>query len=292
MKYVFCKNKPNLTLLLPVGCNANCEFCYSKNFKACNKEIDDFYKGLKNTLDQYDNLTKISISGGEPTINLDILEKTLTIISKYANIVKVVLTTNGYNLDNDKCIDIINKYCTHLNISRHQINNGDNDSIFGVEMNNNYNIDRITIPVTMNVVLVKDIVLDDYIQYAKSQGFKSINFRKPFQSNEELHYVEEWKEYLTKTAHSCNGSVTFRWHNKDNYLFTLSTGDVSPCNVCGRFNTSDVKYIYELILSQRGKLLYDWDDSCELKQQAIQPNYNNYCVSFSRFGDKFRKEEV
>jgi len=284
MKYCFCKNKPNLSIFLPVGCNANCDFCYSNNKDFCE---ESFYNGLINTLEEYKTLTKISITGGEPTLNADVLLKTLKIIRKYNNIEKVVLTSNGYNIGNKEIDSIINEYVDRLNVSRHSYDDLENEEIFKTDIL--FDLKNIKIRVNMNAVIEffpDEESFEKYISYAKEKGFESITFRKKFDVNDFI-LPEYLDKYKIKEAYSCNGKITFIWFIKDEFKINLSTGNEEPCNICSKFNTEYVNFVYELILDNNGILRYKWKDGIVI-DKIIQPNYKKYCMSFSK-NNKFEK---
>lgn len=57
-------NEPNLTIVLPVGCNANCDFCFWHNRKMGKAYMNTLFLNI-NKLPQ--NFKQVTISGGEPT---------------------------------------------------------------------------------------------------------------------------------------------------------------------------------------------------------------------------------
>lgn len=96
----------SIKLVMPVGCNAKCAFCYNKeNSMAADEEV--FLSRFTNSLDDLlskfsrDSVVSLDITGGEPTMNVDLFEEVLSRLPFVANINKVsrvVLTTNGLNL--------------------------------------------------------------------------------------------------------------------------------------------------------------------------------------------------
>ena len=289
MNFYFCKNKPNLSIFLPVGCNAKCDFCYSNN---SNYDKDLFFSNLKGTLDTYDNLTKISITGGEPTIDPLVLERALKIIRSYPNITKVVLNTNGYAVGKYEIDELINEYVDRLNISRHSFEDSINTDIF--KCNISFDLLGITRRVNMNTVIDKfpnEHNLDKFIKYALDNKFSSLTFRKNFQIKD--FEVPDWLEkYIVKTARSCNGKITFMWFEKDGFKFNLSSGHSEPCEVCSKFNNSKSKFVYELILDANGVLKFKWGSDGEVVDKIKQPKYINYCMSFSRKDNKLNKFDI
>lgn len=110
-------NNPNISLIMPVGCNAKCSFCYWK--KSDGITIDRF-KFICDTLPII--FEQISITGGEPTLDSNLIEY-LKIARKRFK--KIVLNTNGFKLMKEHF-----KYVDHVNISRHHYDDLINNNIF------------------------------------------------------------------------------------------------------------------------------------------------------------------
>ena len=108
---------PNLSVILPVGCNAKCDFCYwSPDFGLTTDRFEFISKTLPEAFNQ------VSITGGEPTLH--------PLLIDYLNIArnrfdKIVLNTNGYKLT-PKIANMVN----HVNISRHHFSDEENNKIF------------------------------------------------------------------------------------------------------------------------------------------------------------------
>lgn len=279
MKIKFCKNKPNLFLQLPVDCNFNCIYCTSKRLNRfySEKEKTVYLESLSNILDDY-NFNKVSISGGEPTIDDRFLLRVLELL-KIKNVSKIVLHTNGSFLVNKKIRNLINKYVSVLNISMHK---GESS----------FNLKDISIPVTLNIVVDNMPTLDrikSQILFCKKNGFKSLCYRKEYEADYRnfMKYVEtHFKEFKIKEAKSCIGTTTFTWYKIDDFLVTLSTGIKEPNSACGIFNTDKIKYVYCAILYPDAILRYGWNDKY-ITRKIEDGNYQKYCMSFSN-NEKFK----
>lgn len=127
-------NKPYINLYIQMkGCNASCKFCEYMNL-ANPFNINKFIQILK-YFDEHSNeidLNKISITGGEPTLNISTLYSIMDEIQKFKNnhpYVYLVMNSNGYNLKklyNDNKIDFFNS----ISLSRHHYDQTINNKIF------------------------------------------------------------------------------------------------------------------------------------------------------------------
>lgn len=118
--------KTNLYLELDRSCNANCFFCRNKELEDCKFDIKKIKNNLSYILKFVDNIV---IGGGEPTFYMEYLsEITSLIYFNYKRIGKYI-TTNG-SCRYDKLKELMNSY--NINLSRHAINDLDNDKIFGI----------------------------------------------------------------------------------------------------------------------------------------------------------------
>lgn len=120
-KFPFYINTTNI-------CNAKCDFCSNGN----NKDLGKLNLNLlENILDQInDKISRFSISGGEPLIDSDELDKLLKLLSKYN--IRITINTNGYLLPNN--LDILNKYknIESIQLSRHHYEDKKNNDIFKI----------------------------------------------------------------------------------------------------------------------------------------------------------------
>lgn len=71
-------NNPNLSIVMPGGCNGNCQFCFWKQTEPCGNYLEKVNNILKSLPSQFKQL---SITGGEPTLS-PYLEKVLNLIDR------------------------------------------------------------------------------------------------------------------------------------------------------------------------------------------------------------------
>jgi len=114
----------NFSIILPGECNAKCQFCFWKRNAA---ESPMYAQGLRWYLQALGKrITQISITGGEPTIS-PVFNEVIEVLREFKDI-KIVLTTNGSNLHTK--LSVIEGIIQHVNISRHAINDKENNDIF------------------------------------------------------------------------------------------------------------------------------------------------------------------
>ncbi|WP_368880332.1 radical SAM protein [Proteus mirabilis] len=127
----------NFTAVLPVTCNANCNFCPEKEMSDKLKK-DEYIQRLIESLaytksEGYDH---VSISGGEPTIDLRFLAKVVTSIKNDSHIKRVGITSNGKFLSSmgsmQKFFDITGEL-SFINVSMHSFDRVRNNKIMNVD---------------------------------------------------------------------------------------------------------------------------------------------------------------
>ena len=148
------------------NCNAGCLFCANSNCKDFGN-ID--FKKLEYViryLNSIDRLHGISITGGEPLLDIDKLFKLLNIIYKIDKNIEVQISTNGVNLLKLLDYEYINNL-ESIHISRHHYDDLVNCNIFNssivatsddISMLQSKLIDKKII--NINTILMKDYISD------------------------------------------------------------------------------------------------------------------------------------
>ena len=151
------------------GCNMNCSFCHNKDLIRMDEsnsiskiELFEFLEKRKNELDG------VCITGGEPTLNSDLL----SLIKDIKNLGYLVkLDTNGTNPDmvsyliNEKLVDYIAMDIKTSFEHYKEITNSNNnvqDIIKSVDIIRNSNVDH-----EFRTTVISDIKLDDLVSIAK-----------------------------------------------------------------------------------------------------------------------------
>lgn len=248
---------PNLTVILPGGCNAKCDFCFWKPSK-----INSMYISR---LEQYISLlpnlfTQCSISGGEPTHSL-YLEQVLNVINNF-KFPKVVLTSNGSNILN--IIYILKDKVDFVNISRHSIIDSENVNVFkSPEIPNTKQLTEICnrlnsigIEVNLNCVVEENFgtkeYLFDFVDYARKVGASTITFRKNYNS-------DNLNDFKLNTLFSDVKSI-----KQDSCpVCKLDRKIINGIPVNFKYSLNEpskhVDFIYELIYQPDGIMYEDWN---------------------------------
>ena len=126
----------SIKVVLPCYCQANCSFCFNKLTVNTQKHDHDlFFENLPKSLDMiFNNVDErpisLDITGNEPTFNVSVFSKLMNIVKKYkSKIEKVVLTTNGFNLES--CIPHLRDVVDIVNISIHHYDYLERQKVFG-----------------------------------------------------------------------------------------------------------------------------------------------------------------
>lgn len=127
------KMKINLYIKINDGCNAKCKFCSNSGMQDRGKI--DLVK-LEYVLKYFNErqlLNRISITGGEPMLKIDLLNDVTNLIYKVIPNATVTINTNGYNLRKVVELDVIDKI-EGIHISRHHYLDNINEEIFGTKV--------------------------------------------------------------------------------------------------------------------------------------------------------------
>lgn len=142
----------NFTAILPVTCNANCVFCPEKEMdKKADKSIwlGNLIEAIKKVSHVVDH---VSLSGGEPTLNIKLLQTTVDSILSLTPIREVGITTNGQFLESthktmavlNALIDSTTLQCKldFMNVSLHSFDPDTNMEIMGIS--SMYDLNKLT----------------------------------------------------------------------------------------------------------------------------------------------------
>ncbi|SPF54551.1 putative Molybdenum cofactor biosynthesis protein A [Candidatus Desulfosporosinus infrequens] len=116
----------NLYVRLTDECQAKCRFC---TFHGKDKGFDE-YKFLYtlSRLSEQIKINKVSFTGGEPTVKIDLLNRLLEEVKSIDKNIWTVVNTNGYDF-----LGIKPEYTDSIALSRHHWSNPTNNEIFGLD---------------------------------------------------------------------------------------------------------------------------------------------------------------
>lgn len=212
-------SSPNLSIIVPGGCNGNCSFCFWKRDPDEVKDVNAYGHMLNKILGGLPGqLTQISITGGEPTIS-PFFETVLKVIAAHREqFTKVVLTTNGsvpaksatsdylkglvYQLKD--IVDYVNVSIHHYNIFYNSsifdglwpaINKDENEKLFvrpsvGTIMFLNKLLNKAGISSNANCVLTNTLLNTDY-----TSENNYLRLSRNIQKENILKYIRSMKDY-------------------------------------------------------------------------------------------------
>ena len=231
LKDNFGRRFPYIRLSISDVCNFKCGYCLPDGYKinkADNRtfintqEIGRLAKALSEL-----GVSKIRLTGGEPTIRKDYLE-IIKIIKKNSGIKKTVITTNGYKLNKiaknlkDSGLDGINISIDSLNSKTFkQITGHDrlHEILEGIQELQKLNFKNIKI----NAVLMKGVndTEKDFKEWSNFIKNNEIDFRYI-----ELMQTGDNLDYFQKYHISANKFVDFL--NNDNWIIQTFGKDAGP----------------------------------------------------------------
>lgn len=231
-------------------CNFKCEYCYVKNIKDSDLEVNT----VKNFIKQIKALGIFSyyITGGEPMLYSNILE-----VLKYCNDIGMytILQTNGYLID-QKFIDVIKDFefleihITHHGVNKEKFNNfiGISDGYDQIEHNAKLlKASDINFKFKLNTCILDVNELKETINYFEKNNFNHSYMYQPLpyicSENEEsnLKYVNiSVHEYLLK-----------------NKLIECKNSECRPLEIKYWLSASGDLYPCELVREKIGSLLID-----------------------------------
>ena len=194
----------SVKIVLPCYCQAHCPFCFNNLTSETQKhDYDQFFNNLPKTLDMIfnnivDRKITLDITGNEPTFDISVFQRFMSIIEKYkSKASKIVLTTNGYNLE--KCLDYIIENVDIVNISVHHYDYKNRKIIFNtpyipddaslkriIEALNNNGTTSTAVAVLYDKIENFEDFYNNFISWAMNLGFKDVRMRSNFCSTDKF----------------------------------------------------------------------------------------------------------
>lgn len=255
-------------------CNFNCKYCLPHQNEKINKNNQLSPYEIYNLITVLSELgiNKIRITGGEPTVRKDFLN-ICRIISSFSNIKSLVLTTNGYNLNNT-IKDIYKTGINGINISLDTLNNIKFHKITDKQYFNKVHAGvlkslDLDIDIKINVVLSDFFSLSDFETFYSLIKYKKLSIR--FIDQMETNTIKKNKTHL-----NMNYLITFLRNNnwivekKFNFdgpalnfkhkSFFGKIGIISPysktfCLDCNRLRISSNGYFFLCLFGNKGYYL-------------------------------------
>ena len=260
LKDSFGRKFPYIRLSISDVCNFKCGYCLPDGYKIDKSDNRSFLNieeigRLAKALSEL-GVSKIRLTGGEPTVRKDFLE-IIKIIKENSGIKKTVMTTNGYRLDKI-ANDIKNSGLDGINISIDSLNAKTFKKITGHDrleeiLRGIKNLQKLNFKnIKINAVLLKGVNdsekdFDDWAEFLKNN---EIDFRyiELMQTGDNIDYFNDYHVPAKKfTDYLNNNNWIIQTFGKDagpskNYLnpkFKGKFGVIAPyskdfCKSCNR----------------------------------------------------------
>ncbi len=217
LKDSFGRTFPYIRLSITDVCNFKCGYCLPNGYQVDKKDNRKFLhldeiKRLSKVFSKL-GVQKIRLTGGEPTVRKDFFE-IIKILKNEAEIKKVVITTNGYHLD-EKAKMLVDSGLNGINISIDSLDRNTfktitghdrlSEILRGIQNLQDLNFDNIKV----NAVLLKNINTSekDFDTWANFIKKNKVDFRyiELMRTGDNLNYFNKYhvsskifKEYLDK----------------------------------------------------------------------------------------------
>ena len=217
LKDSFGRKFPYIRLSISDVCNFKCGYCLPDGYKIDKSDNRSFLNieeigRLVKALSEL-GVSKIRLTGGEPTVRKDFFE-IIKIIKENSGIKKTVMTTNGYRLDKI-ADDIKNSGLDGINISIDSLNADTFKKITGHDrleeiLRGIKNLQKLNFKnIKINAVLLKGIndTYEDFIKFGNFIKNNKIDFRfiELMQTGDNLDYFKKnhvsskiFKDFLEK----------------------------------------------------------------------------------------------
>ena len=255
----------NLYVQITNLCNAKCKFC--SNYGA--NEIK-FYKNL--FFEIFDEIyakkfiNKVTFTGGEPTLNNDVIECIKYVRNKDKKIL-IFIDTNASNLN---VVKEISPYVTSIALSRHHFDDNKNNEIFNLKTASSKDLENLPIytknKINLRCNLIKGYIdsidkCKEYLDWCNKININSVGFVKlmPYTEYAKENYINldiSNIPGMKVTKHSCRPGICYC----NNYLYQGKYGciilyDKETINKESNQNTL-VLSNNKLLLGFKGEVLY------------------------------------
>ncbi len=265
-------------------CNLNCTYCSQDDNKKQNLPLD-FYKNLIDVLSSL-GITKIRFTGGEPTLNRNIIE-----LIKYTkgigNISDIAITTNGVLLD-EFMDELVDSGLNKINFSLDTLDRQQYIELTGSDQLNRVvsNIKLATergLKVKINCVLLKGITdknIDSYLQFGLENSIP-IRFIELMPIGDNLDFYN--KRYISsdeltnsldcvKIAND-NTEVASYYSYKGKYVFgVISAISNHFCGSCNRIRITSSGKLRLCLHSDNEIDLLEFKDNKEMLYKILEEN--------------------
>ena len=265
--------KLNLYIKLTDMCNANCSVCSNRgNEKASSLDYNKL-KFVIETLDKKNLINRIGITGGEPFLDMDSLNKTLNAIFEVKPDAFVTINTNGFNINECLKLDRVNDiYGIH--ISRHHYLDEVNNEFFGIPVASKNDIMNVMKNasndelIRLNCLLMKSYInnseeVEKYLEMAGLLGVFRCGFVSLMPINEES--IKEFIDF----------NEVFK-NTSDRFLKTREQNDLDICECMNGLYIARNGNLVEYYARMTKEL------NCPYARQFVYTSDNHLTVGFNK----------
>jgi MoaA/NifB/PqqE/SkfB family radical SAM enzyme len=213
-----------IDIMVNEECNAKCGMCIQEiTYKSGSDSEENFMDSVRKNFGDFYELggRKVIITGGEPTLRPDRIERVLQELSEYDDLGLIAMYTNGSRLlkkrDGETIAQrLLNAGLQFANLSIHHYDTTNNNAVFGIEKDDPRDVSahlrEIGLPFRYCATLQKggletteDVL--DYIDFARQNGAVDVYLRQMFEvqlvdtgglSPKRLPVVKKGLEYIRK----------------------------------------------------------------------------------------------
>lgn len=233
----------NIYVNITNRCNAGCIFCCNSqnkntitafNFEKFQKTIEE----IKNNM----NIHKISFTGGEPTLNMEVLQKCLNFVKNKDENIFTVINTNGSKISE---LEKLLPYINSIALSRHHYNDETNRAIFKLDSVPSKDeissfSDKSKLHLSCN--LMKDYIRNEkevvrYLEWASQVGCADIGFVSLMPAND--FCKQQFIDFKDLSFENINDVfITQNWNYQNlcrcrNYIYIADNAEV--INIYARY---------------------------------------------------------
>ncbi len=268
-------------------CNLNCTYCSHDDIKKQNLPLE-FYKNLINVLSSL-GINKIRFTGGEPTLNKNIIEL-IKFTKNIGNINDIAITTNGILLD-EFMDELMDSGLNRINFSLDTLDRKEYVNLTGSDqlerVISNIKLAKLRgLKVKINCVLLKGITdtnLDSYLYFGKENDIP-IRFIELMPIGDNLDFYN--KRYLSSeeiiNSPDCveiasdNTEVASYYRYKGDYDFGIISAISNHfCGSCNRIRITSSGKLRLCLHSDNEIDLLKYKDNKEMLYKILEQNIVN-----------------
>ena len=267
--------EPALRLYIKVTdyCNANCKFCANGSCTDFGKIDLEKLEFVIRYLKDNNRLHSISLTGGEPMINPDLVNKILNLIWSVDSRIQVQISTNGLNLKEISNFDNPNNL-ESIHISRHHYDDSKNIEIF----------DSNSIATTSDIMFLQEFLTNKKIININTVSIKGYI--------DNLNEIKNMLDYVGETGVYKNGFVSLMKCNQYAEEHFININDIfnnldSNFLITNRFYSSEYcKCIDGIYTSSNAKFVEFYarmvkECNCPYVNQLVYTSDNKVTAGFS-----------